>query len=435
MVKFAGGLSHPVVAGEPRSRADLAKGCGIMSWIQRVFVFAAAAAGLAGSESYSQIVPTAERPQPSVILSDGPVVPRVCVSSMRIQTGGWRVKPIYEIDPNGVRVLGLLVTAASDGLIGSNLSAVYYARPAEDCGEWTATAWVGAKAWAAVGALKAEHRIPDVQDALWEIEPGDAPAAEPKKYSRGFLADDPVGLRVGTMPDPASRAAVVGMLKLAGYPVADIPFEVGDPAFAKAWLISAARFFDKTIGREDAAQALDALGEGFGVLRADPAMGVPGDLIRLCIDAYFAARTPRCSPKRIEGEWRPYGQACDCRTVGPWAAACGRFRANINGKIEVRIPFPPPRGQVLTYESGVGAELDLCVCVWQRSCKAMSRREVEEISEDCTRRSFTEFGPRMTFTEYGWMWATSAAECQRAAFPIEMIQPDEEPCGLRPPGR
>ncbi|MFN7021168.1 MAG: hypothetical protein ACK4WH_07570 [Phycisphaerales bacterium] len=406
-----------------------------MFWIQRVFVFAAAAAGLAGSESYSQIVPPAGRPEPSVMLSDGPVVPRVCVSSMRIQTGGWRVKPIYEIDPNGVRVLGLLVTAAPDALIGSNLSAVYYARPVEDCGEWTATAWAAAKPWAAVEALKAEHGIPDVQDPLWEVERGDAGAQKARKFSRGFMSDDPMGPRINAMPDPAARAAVVGMLKLAGYPVADIPFEGGDPAFAKAWLISAARFFDKAIGREGALQALDGLGDGFGALRAEAAMGASGDLVRLCSDAFFAATTPRCAPTRIEGEWRPYGEECECRTIGPWAAACGRFRANINGKIEVQIPFPPPRGQVLTYETGIGGELDLCVCVWQRSCKAESRREVEEISEDCLRRSFTEFGPRMTFTEYGYMWATSSSECQRAAFPIEMIQPDEEPCGLRPPGR
>ncbi len=252
-----------------------------------------------------------------------------------------------------------------------------------------------------------------------------------KGYSQGFAADDPVGAFVNSLPSD-TRNAVVQSLKENGYPIADVHFEEGDPAAIEGWLISAARFFDETIGRNLDGLALQAaVGAHYHPPVVDPGWDTVCEVAPICADLLVWWCTG-CTPEDVSGEWQPDGEACECRTDGPWSAACGHFTADAEGKISTRIPFPPPLGTEIELAVGVGVSIDLCVCVWQRTCMANSKRSVTTVHADCTRSVWTEVGPQMAFTNYGWTFAFPADQCQLAGRP-PCIPPDDQDCGLGTP--
>lgn len=368
-------------------------------------------------------------PGPSAILSEGEVVPTHSVSQMKIGTGHWTAKPVYKAGANGIRVVGILVVSNDSGIVGANLSAVYYQRPANDCDHWISKTWVDASPWNAVASLKATYGIPDIQDPLWEISQSTVNSAvSSQEYNQGFLAEDPVGELVNSI-EPEIRETIVEDLKGEGYPVADIPFEAGNDAYTTAWLANAARFFDSAIGRNLSEQAFSSL------VASDynpPGMFDPlCDVLQFCVNRWLCPpRTANCKAETIVGEWQPVGELCNCTTTGPWSAACGKFTADGEGKIDIWIPFPLPRGTSIKITIGVGATINTCACIWQRRCSGPAQRTIVHVREDCSRQVEVEHTNSMTFTVYDYQLASSSEECQRAARPARM-PPNDQPCGLQ----
>jgi hypothetical protein len=380
-----------------------------------------------GCTAVAQFDETAWTPGPTIMLAhDGEPAPALNVSSMKITVGDWYMKPLYRLTGEVLRVEGLFVFARAGSANDGNLRAVYYRRPAvDDCGEWGAYSWTFAAAPDAVNSLKRTYGIPEVQDTYWEIDDlGSLGPADETPYESGFLSDDPIGTLVNSL-DSETRNVVVEALKHDGYAVADIPFESMDLPDAKGWLVNAARFFDQAIGRNLTAEHLRSLAAAHYLPpdRFDPR----------CEWWYCYYRCPSpsipCRAETIFGEWQPDGAACECRTEGPWSVSCGRFVADARGKITIHIPYPPPLGTKLELSVGLGVTIDLCVCVWQRTCMANSKRTVVSIGEDCTRTVTTEFGPRMAFTTYGWTTAYPATECGNAGRPPH-LPPGTQDCGL-----
>ncbi len=371
-------------------------------------------------------------PSPTVALAIGSPPPRFNVSAMRIESRGWNIKPCYEITEGGPHVIGMLATAVPGTVRGENLSAIYFLRPAEDCDEWLAIAWNSAEPWTAVHALKARFGISDLQDQLWEVPSalnGSVQAEKP--YHQGFVANDPIGTFVNSF-DEGSREVVIHSLKESGYPVADLAFERADSAINRGWLLNAAQFFDGTIGRELRGAALQT---AVATQYRPPNLGLGYDptcvLVAVCADL-LVNWCMSCNHEVIYGEWQPEGDACECRTDGPWSAVCGQFTADASGTVQTFIPFPPPLGTLIEFHVGVGVTIGLCVCVWQRTCMAASVRPVTTTHHDCTRSLTLEHGPRMAFATYGWVTAFPAEQCQHAGRPPH-IPPASQECGLRTP--
>lgn len=255
------------------------------------------------------------------------------------------------------------------------------------------------------------------------------PQAPPSSPLLGFTQTDPLGPVVNGL-DPATRTAVVDALSAVGYPVANIPFEYGDPNSMRALLITATRMFDEVIGRNlrDAAFA-DAIGPYIHRDVSFVQHDAPDWLWDLC-DWWVDQRQGHCIPQTIYGEWQPDGEACDCRTDGPWSTLCGSFTADAQGKIKFWIPWPPPRGTSIELSVGVGAQINICVCMWKRTCTAESTvRTVMQVNRDCSKSTTTEHAGPMTFTSYDWEFAYPAEQCQFSARPAKM-PPNDQECGL-----
>lgn len=392
----------------------------------------AAAGGLVlcfGAASQGQVQETEFTPSPTVLLSDSEmVVPTVNVSSMKIDLGdGYSVKPLYEVQGHQPRVVGLFVFAQAGTTAGDNLTAVWYQRPATECDDWAATTWDGATVGKAIYSLKSTFGIPAAQDVFWEasLDGGDGDTAA---YSRGFVADDPMAPTANSLP-AQQRTAFVGLLKLAGYRVSALNFEQGSQGEANAWLEATAKYFDAMIGR-------NLTGDDFQLAATQNliAYGPPIHGPELCVDILipicnwlFCPNT--CTPQTLYGEWQPNGEVCNCTTTGPWAATCGTFTADAHGKIEIRIPFPPPLGSTVEMTVGVGATINACVCVWQRRCVGQAKRSVKHISADCSQSTSWEYRDDYVFTAYGWQIASSEAQCALSALPTK-IPPNGQPCGL-----
>lgn len=393
----------------------------------RALSVAAASMLMLVSTSRAQVTYTELTPSPTLTIGSAESVPVYNISSMKVDVGHWSVKPVYEIGESGLRVVGLFASDHSRVSLAGNFSAVYYERPSDDCDDWTAYSWNGTTIWGAVQTVKGMYGIPDSEDELWEIDivPNLSPAT-PVLYDQGFALGDPVGDVVNALEEGA-RETVVNQLQSNGYPVAAVPFETGNPNAVKGWLIIAARFFDNAIGRNLQDNDLETLvaNDYQPPVYTDPTC----ILLELCPLIWRCLNPPGCVPQTIYGEWQPYGEACNCRTEGPWAMACGLLKADARGKITVRIPLPPPRGTIVEFEAGVGVELHLCVCVWQRTCTAASMRSVTRINADCSRTTTVQCGDEMEFSRIDWQWATEADECQRAGRPANM-PPNDQPCGF-----
>lgn len=374
------------------------------------------------------------------------------VAAEGIRIGDWRLKPIYNIvEPVGesdsaIRVHGFFVFDA-DAVVDcnaphcENLVAVYYTRPDERCLDWEAKTWPGKCIAGAVSSLKESMVIPDEQDPLWDVDClGGANGGASAAYTRGFMAGDELGVVINALDD-GLRSDFVALLKSSGYPVADPDFEKYGDDYLKGVLEHAADYFDRTIGRKfdpqtfhtNAVEHFAVSAEAFAMYchldpRTWPHLYPPlSPTVPPTIDPPH-----RCRPSRIEGELYPVGGACDCVTIGPWAAVCGTFHADFTGKVRVRVPWPPPLGTLVEFEAGIGGTLDICICMWARRCWSDTERIVTVVHADCTQTSEIESGPRMRFEHQNYTVATSQEECQRAAAPLE-IPDNNEPCGLTYP--
>lgn len=139
-------------------------------WNRTCFLAGLVALLLSFATVAAQVVEVQNTPSPTAVLSGDDSIPETSVSGMQIVSGDWRVKAIYRIQESQVRVIGLFATAQDGTTQGENIVAIYYERPSEQCGEWTAKTWEGGTVRDAVRSLKDNFGIPDIQDVLWEID-------------------------------------------------------------------------------------------------------------------------------------------------------------------------------------------------------------------------------------------------------------------------
>lgn len=365
---------------------------------------------------------------PAEPLTAGLVCPGTEVSTMKMVSGDWVIKPLYAPGADGPHVTGLFVFAPSNTGTGSNLLAIWYQRPTDDCDPWTAKTWDGGKVWDAVAALKVEYGIPDIQDPYWEADPDTTGTSEEKPYSKGFSADDPIGNLVNVLPN---RDAVVEALKAAGYSVANVPFEKGTCDVTTIWLSNAARLFEATLGRGlDGASLANGVGEVDGPpVRCDPD-GIVGECEAIAIDIcgrivwYWICH---CDPHDVYGDWIPDDQLCGCRTDGPFCAASGTIHFTVSGDIEISVPW----GKIKLHGEA-GATLNYCICAWHRVCSGSAHRTVTHIDADCNRTYTSEHAPLHYFEQWYWTQTSSESECHLSSRPAH-CPPQSQDCDLTLP--
>ncbi len=366
--------------------------------------------------------------QPSgvtVTLSPDGQTPSAVVSTMSMTVGDWTVKPVYKFAETGPRVVGMLVFETPAAEAGSNLLAVWYERPADDCSPWVSRTWLGGKPWDAVVSLKAALGIPDIQDVCWEIEQATNIGAEEKNYTQGFASDDPIGELVNQL---SNRDEVVVFLKSAGYPVADIPFDKGIETFSQVWLRNAANFFDATIGQnlED-----ERLVSAVALFDHPPVLVDPDGLCNeIVVWACGVARhywDCHCVPRDIEGEWVPDGDLCGCRNSAPYCVASGTITPDVHGEAKV----PTPWG-FFTLKGGVSATINYCTCVTRRICHGHARRTITHVHEDCSQTYETVYCDDMEFTKFFPAQTDGLASCTSAGRPPGCPSETRD-CGLETP--
>lgn len=391
---------------------------------------AATARAQSGGESYTELTPS-----PTVqldVLGGGQPPPIYNVSTMKIDSGNWSIKPIYERLEGEIRVIGLFASLPDELATGSNLTAVFYSRGETDCDPWGVVTWSSGTAWDAAVKLKEEYEIPDAQDAYWELEQSSTSAsAAAVPYDRGFVTGDPLASSVNLLPPP-DRQDAVDLLEVSGYKVADIPFEKGDPEAVQPWLVRAAMFFDAAIGRNLDGTSFSQLVEEEYVGKTPTTPELVCDAMQFFCNWWYCPDPDECTPETVYGEWTPVGDACFCETAGPWSAGCFTVKADANGKVHFWIPYPPPLGTDIELEVGVGVTWKECVCVWQRTCTADATRTVVRTNSDCSTDTWTETTPGMVFTNFGWAFAYPASQCSVAGRPAK-IPPNTQPCGLENP--
>lgn len=379
---------------------------------------------------HAQVTSTEYFPNPSAALSDTHVIPEYNVSGMSISLGDWTVKPVYRTSITGLKTVGLFVFVSQSAYTGDNLSSVYYERPDEDCGEWLAKTWIGAKPWEAASHVKAGYSIPDTQDTYWEAWDGPSANASEQIYNKGFLQEDFLGEFINDL-DLASRNRIVETLKSSGYPVADVPFEKGTPQELRGWLIRTCTFFDQHIGKAHTSSSSVVEYGRMGDWTDDLTNGC----VRLCLDLYWCLSPPNtanppispvCMPQVIKGEWEPDGEPCSCTTFPPYSAGCFTVTFNLTGKATIPIANPP---MLVELTGSAGVTTNVCVCIWRRTCYGPSKRTITEIASDCSMTQTVETGPFIQFSKYGWTTAYPADQCQLQR-PPDGFPPDRTPCGL-----
>ncbi|MFN7022389.1 MAG: hypothetical protein ACK4WH_13815 [Phycisphaerales bacterium] len=172
------------------------------------------------------------------------------VAWSKIETGPWTLTPIYA-EENGVpgAVVSFLALADPSATLGDNLVAVWYQR---DPTGWSAKSWETTDPWEAIKSVKQEMGFPDVEDERWGIPGSDAAvtnAEQPKDYSEGVLANDPLATLVSSSPD---RDAIVDFLTTVGYKAADVPVEKDDGCTTNARLDGMAAATAETLVGDEA---------------------------------------------------------------------------------------------------------------------------------------------------------------------------------------
>lgn len=117
-------------------------------------------ASLAAPTAFAQLNVEPLTPNPTVMLSEGTSTPAHNVSTIKIVNGDWTIKPVYRIENQSPRVAGMLAFLRPGVAAGSNLSAVWYERPAEECQNWLATTWEGGSVWEAIQSIKLAWPFP-----------------------------------------------------------------------------------------------------------------------------------------------------------------------------------------------------------------------------------------------------------------------------------
>lgn len=156
------------------------------------------------------------------------------VAWSKIETGSWTFNPIYtQTAETGPSVVSFLALADPAALSGDNIVAVWYQR---DAGGWTAKSWETSDPWEAIKSVKLALGVADEEDERWGVPGSDddlAAVEEPKDYTVGVLAEDPLAPLIVGSPD---RAALVEFLTSIGYKAADVPVDKDDGCTTNAKL-------------------------------------------------------------------------------------------------------------------------------------------------------------------------------------------------------
>src|SRR5690606_9806982 len=128
---------------------------------------------------------------------------------------------------------------------GDNLQVVWYVRG----DPWTSQTWTTSDPWEAINYIKAQLGIPDEEDERWEMgTPSSEDQAQAQDYANGFLASDPLGPAVWSMPDPE---AWIQDLVLLGYPAANLSADNAAGCSSSEVLDGLAAEFEDMIGDGD----------------------------------------------------------------------------------------------------------------------------------------------------------------------------------------
>ncbi len=366
----------------------------------------------------------------------GEPAPEFNVGELHLQIDGWDIVPIYSLVENAdagpdqspwtVRVRGFFVATDPVATTGENLIAVWYERPDDPTQEaWTAHTWDQGDISIAEAAssVKLSLGIPDIQDQLWAID--DLEFVNPKvpvPFASGFVAGDPLAAPVNASPN---RDEDIALLKDAGYPLADVPFESGNQDEVQVFLEYLAEIFQPVIQHGD----WEVLPPADCILPNDWLLPVH-DFDELDFDLFPAAV---CTPQIIaEGDWEPLDPSllCDCRNTAGVAFACGTYEFDVTGKIDFRVPFPLPHGTRIELEGHAGLELTFCICFRTRFCTGPAQRQIKWRNADCTISTQTEVKENLRFSKSWWTITADAQTCADSNWiPIEMPYDDVD-CGL-----
>ncbi len=366
--------------------------------------------------------------------------PEHIVDSGSICYGDWCFKAVYRQveSPEGApfpfapHIVGFLATLDPEVAHGDNIRAVWFQRPPEPGDRWEAVAWQGDDPWAAVQWLKAHLDIPDAQNARFDfLEPVSDERAEPAPYVSGFLADDPV--RATLQVEGGKRRELLATMQRKGGAVAVVPLECESPHRTALRLEELALYREWRMIEDHLEKRLGDAARGGGIAWPHPRdpMVAPAPADDDGDSGGISNRN--CNPGIEREEWTPTGVLCDCENRGPNAYLNGTFTANAEGEVRFWIPWPPPAGTLITLKAGVGAEVTLALCIWERECCGEAFRQIRFVDADCNEEEYTVIEERRCFQRQFWAIRASADACDRAFLPSEMPRDDQE-CGLYRPG-
>ncbi|MFG0292681.1 MAG: hypothetical protein ACF8MJ_05955 [Phycisphaerales bacterium JB050] len=376
------------------------------------------------------------------LVEHGDPIPEFNVGELHLQVDGWDIIPIYSLienpgaDPDesswDVRVRGFFVATDPVATIGDNLIAVWYERPDDPAQElWTAHTWPQGGISVAVAAysVKLNLGIPDIQDQLWAIDDLNfVTAKESVPFSSGFVAGDPLAEPINASPN---RDEEIQILKDAGYPLADVPFETGDQGEVQENLEYLAETFELVI-------ASHSWSAGGGRIvwphHRDP-MWIPDDPPANAPPAATPGPAS-CSPGvEAKGPWEPIDPTLLCGCVnGPTATTLHTtVEVGASGQIESWVPWPPPLGTEVTLQFSANATVSFHICYRTRYCFGPARRTVKYLNEDCTISTFSETAENYRFEKTYWVVGSGDPPSCIAAGPnwYPPLMPfDSQDCGL-----
>jgi hypothetical protein len=167
--------------------------------------------------------------------------PTYHVARSKIESGPWTFTPIYTQENGKLgQVVSFLALANPSTRVGNNIVAVWYQR---DGAGWSAKSWETGDPWEAIKSVKGALGISEDEDDRWGVPGSDfvvsrgkkliTAAEQPKGYTLGVLATDPLAAAVVSSPN---KDDVVEFLTSVGYKAADVTLEKDDGCTMEAKL-------------------------------------------------------------------------------------------------------------------------------------------------------------------------------------------------------
>lgn len=147
------------------------------------------------------------------------------VSKESIKIDNWTFVPILDGAKSSPTVGSFLALKEKATVTGSNLTAVWYKRPASGTGVWETWTWPDAPPETAVKSLQSLLSIGSIDDGNWPSEflPDAGTSSEsPVPYDKGAIADDAINAALVNHPD---RGFLIELLSDMGLKVASIKFD------------------------------------------------------------------------------------------------------------------------------------------------------------------------------------------------------------------